>query len=75
MVCFETAGTGQFMPCAGANPAIGEVGELTRVDEIKVEVLCVDRDVMLGSVDALKRYVPSLCFICAEARDRGKGCL
>lgn len=35
---FITPGTGQFRPTAGANPHIGEVGELTQVAENRVEV-------------------------------------
>ena len=55
MVSFETRGTGQFMPCAGAHPHTGTVGELCRLEETRVEVLCVGRDVVVGAVDALKR--------------------
>ena len=58
MVSFETPGKGQFMPSEGAHPNIGAVGELTKVDEMKVEVLCVGGDVMVGAVDALKRAHP-----------------
>lgn len=58
MACFETPGTAQFMPCEGAKPNIGAIGELSRVEETKVEVLCVGRDVMEGAVDALKRAHP-----------------
>lgn len=35
---FCVDGVGQFRPRAGAAPAIGEVGELTRVDERRCEV-------------------------------------
>lgn len=35
---FVVAGTGQFRPVGGADPAIGEVGDLTRVAEDRVEV-------------------------------------
>jgi len=35
---FISQGTGQFRPLAGANPAIGEVGALTKLDEHRVEV-------------------------------------
>ena len=54
-VCFETPGSGQFLPGPGAVPNIGDVGKIERVDEVKVEVLCVGRDVMLAAVDKLKR--------------------
>ncbi|KAK3175189.1 hypothetical protein OEA41_002435 [Lepraria neglecta] len=55
MVCFESPGIGQFLPGEGAKPNIGTVGKLERVEEMKVEILCVGRDVMEGAVDSLKR--------------------
>jgi hypothetical protein len=58
MVCYETPGTSQFMPNEGAVPNIGKVGELERVEETRVEVLCVGRDVMVGAVDSLKHAHP-----------------
>ena len=36
---FSSQGTGRFTPVDGANPAIGEVGEPTRVDEERIEVV------------------------------------
>lgn len=58
MVCFETPGTAQFVPGEGAVPNIGTVGKLERVEEMRVEVLCVGRDVMEGAVGALKKAHP-----------------
>lgn len=40
--CFQTPGTGQFRPLDGASPHIGQVGELERVQELKVELVCED---------------------------------
>lgn len=40
--CFETRGTGQFRPLQGAMPHIGSVGNLERVAELKVELVCED---------------------------------
>ncbi|MBB3229283.1 YqfO family protein [Halomonas stenophila] len=40
--CFQTAGTGQFRPLAGAQPHIGRVGELETVEELRVELVCAD---------------------------------
>ncbi|MDN3556421.1 NGG1p interacting factor NIF3 [Halomonas maura] len=40
--CFQTPGTGQFRPLAGAQPHIGRVGELETVEELKVELVCED---------------------------------
>ncbi|KAJ5964083.1 uncharacterized protein N7479_003959 [Penicillium vulpinum] len=51
--CFQTVGTGQFLPNEGADPAVGAVGALERCEEVKVEVMCLGRDVMLNAVDAL----------------------
>jgi len=36
---FSTPGEGRFRPLAGANPAIGEVGRLETVDEVRVEAV------------------------------------
>jgi dinuclear metal center YbgI/SA1388 family protein len=36
---WSTEGTGQFLPGAGANPAIGRVGELERVEETRLELV------------------------------------
>jgi len=40
--CFQTPGTGQFRPLPGADPHIGRVGDLERVEELKVELVCED---------------------------------
>ena len=55
MVSFESPGIEQFLPGEGAQPNIGEVGKVERVEQMRVEVLCVGRDVMVGAVEALKR--------------------
>ena len=39
---WEVAGTGQFRPLEGANPAIGEVGALESVSEYRVEMVLED---------------------------------
>ena len=41
--CWSVVGTGQFLPQPGANPAIGEVGGLTRVDEERIETVAPRR--------------------------------
>ncbi|MCJ1303698.1 hypothetical protein MMC08_006508, partial [Hypocenomyce scalaris] len=53
-VCFEIPGVGQFLPGDGAVPNIGTVGTVEKVEEMRVEILCVGHDVMLNAVDALK---------------------
>lgn len=54
---WTSLGTGQFRPGDAANPNIGKVGELEKVEEAKVETLCVGRDVAERAVEALKTYV------------------
>ena len=55
--CWRTLGQGQFRPLAGANPSLGEVGELEHVAELKVELL-VDDDCLAVAVAALKQAHP-----------------
>lgn len=54
---FETRGAGQFLPLAGANPTLGEVNQLEKVAELKVELLC-SADVISAAVQALKTSHP-----------------
>lgn len=37
---FETLGTGQFKPLEGANPFLGNVGTVEKMQELKVEMVC-----------------------------------
>jgi hypothetical protein len=37
--CFETKGMGQFKPLKGANPSLGNIGQIARVEEYKVEMI------------------------------------
>lgn len=55
--CFQTPGTGQFRPLAGADPHIGRVGDLEKVDELKVELVCED-SLIHDAVAALKAAHP-----------------
>ncbi|PYI05071.1 hypothetical protein BO78DRAFT_398412 [Aspergillus sclerotiicarbonarius CBS 121057] len=57
-VCFQAPGLGQFLPSEGANPAIGQVGTVETVEEMKVEVMCVGREIMLQAVEALVKAHP-----------------
>ncbi|KAK1147020.1 hypothetical protein N8T08_002348 [Aspergillus melleus] len=57
--CFQMPGQGQFMPAGGANPAIGAVGTLEYVEEMKVEVMCLGRSIMLHAVEALVKAHPA----------------
>ena len=38
--CWQTLGTGQFRPIGNANPAIGSIGQLEKVSEWRVEMIC-----------------------------------
>lgn len=57
-VCFQTPGTGQFLPMEGAIPNIGMVGSLEQVREMKVEIMCVGRQTLLDAVEALLKEHP-----------------
>lgn len=37
---WETQGMGQFRPLKESNPTIGHLEELSKVDELRVEILC-----------------------------------
>ncbi|WP_426417151.1 NGG1p interacting factor NIF3 [Aestuariirhabdus sp. LZHN29] len=54
---WQTSGEGQFMALDGADPFLGKVGELERVREFKVEMVCADSQVV-AAIDALKRSHP-----------------
>ncbi|KAE9988184.1 hypothetical protein EG328_000140 [Venturia inaequalis] len=56
--CFQSLGTGQFRPGSTARPNIGTPGELERVEEMKVETICVGRDVVKRAVEALVKVHP-----------------
>ena len=54
---FETRGTGQFRPLAGSSPFIGSEGDLDRVAELRVELVCDDA-VLAEAVEALRAAHP-----------------
>ncbi|KAI1931990.1 hypothetical protein LOZ58_005558 [Ophidiomyces ophidiicola] len=56
--CFQSLGTGQFLPQDGANPHIGKLGVVEKVEEMRVELLCVGRETMLKAVEALLKAHP-----------------
>jgi hypothetical protein len=41
---FQILGTGTFLPCEGAQPAIGNVGTLERVPEVRLEMIVQQRE-------------------------------
>jgi dinuclear metal center YbgI/SA1388 family protein len=55
---FRSAGTGTFKALDGANPTIGKVGELERVDEVRLEVLVTSARLhaVLGAMRASHPY-------------------
>lgn len=38
-----TEGHGYFLPLEGADPTIGEVGKMQKVEEVKIEFICKDK--------------------------------
>ena len=55
--CWEVEGTGQFRALDGADPFLGGVGEIERVKEFKVEMVCPD-NVVTSVIQALKQAHP-----------------
>lgn len=62
--CWQSSGQGQFRPCLGASPFIGDKpktgeteGTLTLVDEYRVEMVCAEYFIK-QSVAELKRVHP-----------------
>lgn len=54
---WEILGEGQFMPLAGSNAFIGEINQLEKVVEYKVETIC-DVDCIDDVIAALKKAHP-----------------
>ncbi len=54
---WEVEGTGQFRPLKGANPFLGNVGEVEKVSEYKVEMICAD-ELIQKAVQILKEVHP-----------------
>lgn len=55
--CWQTAGQGQFRALEGSSPCLGRQGELERVVEFKVEMVCRD-ELIAEAVTALKASHP-----------------
>lgn len=51
---FSIKGTGRFLPGDGANPTVGEVGQLEAVAEERIEVTC-DKSTLKQVVAAIKQ--------------------
>jgi hypothetical protein len=54
---FETLGIGQFKPIKNAGPYIGKLGEVERVEEYKVEMICSD-ELIRDAIKTLKEVHP-----------------
>lgn len=55
--CWQTLGQGQFRPLVGANPYLGQHGQLETVAELKVEMVCMDERIHIA-VATLKQAHP-----------------
>ena len=55
--CWVTEGHGQFRPLANSQPHLGKQGEVMRVKELKVEMICTDTNIA-KVVAALKEHHP-----------------
>lgn len=54
---WQTLGEGQFLGNAGSQPAIGQQGQLEKVSEYKVEMVCDDQHIH-AAIQALKQSHP-----------------
>ncbi|NCO01226.1 MAG: NGG1p interacting factor NIF3 [Epsilonproteobacteria bacterium] len=54
---FETQGTGQFKPIDNANPHLGELNKIEKVQEYKVEMICSDA-LIKKAIEVLKEVHP-----------------
>ena len=55
--CWQVLGQGQFRPLEGSDPFIGQTGEVERVAEYRVEMICTD-DAVDAVVSALRAAHP-----------------
>jgi len=54
---FETLGVGQFKPTNGANPHLGKINSLEKVEEYKIEMICSD-SLIKNAIRVLKDVHP-----------------
>ncbi|KAH0285372.1 hypothetical protein M436DRAFT_67231 [Aureobasidium namibiae CBS 147.97] len=57
-VCWETSGTGRFIPGPDSTPDIGTPGQLEVLEEVRVEVQVRGKENVKHVVDALKQAHP-----------------
>ncbi|MBL3557436.1 MULTISPECIES: YqfO family protein [Marinobacter] len=54
---WQCKGQGQFRPLDGSNPYLGQAGEVEKVEEYRVELVCRD-ELIRAAVQALKESHP-----------------
>jgi len=55
--CWQVEGQGQFRPLTGSQPALGKLGEIEKVSEYRVEMVC-EANCIAAAVNALKQVHP-----------------
>ena len=55
--CFEILGTGQFKPIDNANPHLGKLNTIERLQEYKVEMVCSEA-LIKKAIEVLKEVHP-----------------
>ena len=58
--CWQTKGEGQFKPKSASQPFIGNIGELSKVVEYKVEMIA-SKEKIKNVVEELKKHHPYEC--------------
>ncbi|MES2664090.1 MAG: NGG1p interacting factor NIF3 [Pseudomonadota bacterium] len=57
LCCWQTLGEGQFRPLKGSNPHIGNINEIEKVPEYKVEILC-EKKILKNVIAAMMKVHP-----------------
>lgn len=55
--CWQCLGQGQFRPLAGSQPHLGSQDELTRLEELRVEMVCAEEH-LAAAIAALRDSHP-----------------
>lgn len=55
--CWQVKGEGQFRALAGSNPFLGQQGQVEKVEEFRVELVCSD-ELIRQAVAAMKQAHP-----------------
>ncbi len=55
--CWQVKGEGQFRPLPGSRPFLGQPGEVTQIEEYRVEMVCCEKHVS-QVITALKTAHP-----------------